>query len=137
VVEDAGDTLDGQRNALDSGSLFDTQVDYGSGAQPIRFLAEGRDASATLDTLLAGSSGFQNEGDNEITGIHVSDGERRSMDSSAPGSRSLPVRLACVLHAAARRQQHLGDRALAGQSSEPGEAAVTLGSKGRHRDTQA
>jgi hypothetical protein len=75
VVEDAGDTLHRQRNALDSGYLFDTRVDYGTGAPPVRFLAEGRDASATLDALLSGSSGFQNEGDNEITGIHVSNGD--------------------------------------------------------------
>jgi hypothetical protein len=46
--------------------------DYSSGLQPVRFLAEGRDASATLDS----SWGFSNnEGDNEITGIHVSDGD--------------------------------------------------------------
>ena len=39
---------------------------------PLRWLAEGRDASATLD---ADNAGFgKNEGDNEITGIHVSDG---------------------------------------------------------------
>jgi hypothetical protein len=74
-VEDAGDTLHAQRNALDSGYDFDTHTDYSSGAQPVRFLAEGRDASATLDSGLLGSPGFQNEGDNEITGIHASDGD--------------------------------------------------------------
>ena len=41
----------------------------------MRFLAEGRDASATIDSGLLGSPGFQNEGDNEITGIHASDGD--------------------------------------------------------------
>jgi hypothetical protein len=62
-----------QRNALDSGFLFDVRVDHASGAQPIRFLAEGRDAAATLDS---GNGGFgKNDGDNEITGIHVSDGD--------------------------------------------------------------
>jgi hypothetical protein len=72
-VEDAGDTLHGQRNALDSGFLFDVKTDYSSGAQPIRWLAQGRDPSATLD---ADNAGFgKNEGDNEITGIHVSDGD--------------------------------------------------------------
>jgi len=72
-VEDAGDTLHGQRNALDSGFLFDVTTDYSTGAQPIRWLAEGRDASATLD---ADNAGFgKNEGDNEITGIHVSNGD--------------------------------------------------------------
>jgi hypothetical protein len=58
-VEDAGDTLHAQRNALDSAFVWDT--------------AEGRDASATLD---AANGGFgTNEGDNEITGLHVSDGD--------------------------------------------------------------
>jgi hypothetical protein len=76
-VEDAGDTLHTQRNALDSGYLFDVTADYSTGIQPIRILAEGRDASATLDSGLGSvsGSGFQNDGDNEITGIHVSDGD--------------------------------------------------------------
>jgi hypothetical protein len=75
-VEDAGDTLHTQRNALDSGYLFDANADYSNPAnQPVRFLAQGRDPSATIDSSLLGSSGFHNEGDNEITGIHVSDGD--------------------------------------------------------------
>jgi hypothetical protein len=42
----------------------------------VRFLAEGRDASATEDNMLGAlGKGFQNEGDNEITGIHMSDGD--------------------------------------------------------------
>jgi hypothetical protein len=41
----------------------------------VRWLAEGRDASATIDSGLAGQAGFTNEGDNEITGIQVSDGD--------------------------------------------------------------
>jgi hypothetical protein len=74
-VEDAGDTLHMQRNALDSAWLFDLNVNYAnSGNEPIRILAEGRDASATIDSGLSGTSGFQNEGDNEITGWHLSDG---------------------------------------------------------------
>jgi len=75
VAEDAGDTLHTQRNALDSMYLFDLNRDYSRGAQPIRIYAEGRDASATLDSALQGQPGFQNSGDNEITGIHVSDGD--------------------------------------------------------------
>jgi hypothetical protein len=73
-VEDAGDTLHGQRNALDSGYVFDVTTDYSDAAnQPIRWLGEGRDASATLD---AANGGFgKNDGDNEITGAHVSDGD--------------------------------------------------------------
>jgi hypothetical protein len=74
VVEDAGDTLHGQRNALDSGFALDTGTDYGNPANhPLRWLAEGRDASATIDSDFAGFG--KNDGDNEITGIHVSDGD--------------------------------------------------------------
>jgi hypothetical protein len=66
-VEDAGDTLHTQRNALDSAYLFDLNTDY-SKKQPIRILAQGRDPSATIDSGLG-------EGDNEITGFHISDGD--------------------------------------------------------------
>jgi len=76
VVEDAGDTLHTQRNALDSAYLFEVHTDYSVAVnQPIRILAQGRDASATIDSALLGTSGFTNDGDNEITGIHVSDGD--------------------------------------------------------------
>jgi hypothetical protein len=75
-VEDAGDGLHLQRAALDSAYLFDVRTDYATGTQPVRFLAEGRDASATEDNMLGAlGNGFQNEGDNEITGIHMSDGD--------------------------------------------------------------
>jgi hypothetical protein len=73
-VEDAGDPLHQQRNALDSGWVFNVTQNYGEAKnQPVRWLAEGRDASATLD---ADNGGFgSNEGDNEITGAVVSDGK--------------------------------------------------------------
>jgi hypothetical protein len=75
-VEDCGDTLHAQRGAFDSGYLFDLRADYRHGAQPVRFLAEGRDEAATLDNLLvAAGNGFANDGDNEITGIHLSNGD--------------------------------------------------------------
>jgi Bacterial protein of unknown function (DUF839) len=75
-VEDAGDTLHTQRNALDSAWAFDVTLDYSNPAnQPVLFLAEGRDPSATLDSAFGSFSGFQNEGDNEITGIHMSNGD--------------------------------------------------------------
>jgi len=76
-VEDAGDGLHTQRNAFDSAYLFDVREDYSvPSRQPVRILALGRDASATLDAAYsAAGNGFQNEGDNEITGIHVSDGD--------------------------------------------------------------
>lgn len=72
VVEDAGDTLHGQRNALDSGYVLDVSGNGVKARQPHRWLAEGRDSSATYDALT--SPGY-NDGDNEITGIHVSDGD--------------------------------------------------------------
>jgi hypothetical protein len=82
-VEDRGDTLHSQGNvvqpnagALDSGWMFDARKNYADPAnQPIRVMAQGRDPSATIDSGLLGTAGFQNEGDNEITGIHVSDGD--------------------------------------------------------------
>lgn len=75
VVEDAGDGLHAQRGALDSGYLVDVTHDYSNGAIPVRFLAEGRDPSATLDSAFTAYSGFTNDGDNEITGIHASNGD--------------------------------------------------------------
>jgi len=71
VVEDAGDTLHKQRNALDSGYVIDLRGNNNR-KTPDRWLAEGRDASATYDALF--SPGY-NDGDNEVTGIHVSDGD--------------------------------------------------------------
>jgi hypothetical protein len=90
-VEDAGDTLHQQRSddtrahvpginaGLDAGWLFDASTNYAeAGKKPIRWLAQGRDGLATLD---AANGGFgKNETDNEITGVHVSDG-----DTSAGG----------------------------------------------------
>jgi hypothetical protein len=76
AVEDAGDTLHAQRDALDSAWLFDVKRDYANPANtPVRFIAEGRDVAATIDSGLSGTAGFTNDGDNEITGIHVSDGD--------------------------------------------------------------
>ena len=75
-VEDRGDTLHTQGNALDSGWLFDVRKDYSNKAnQPVRILAEGRDALATIDSGFQGMTGFRNDGDNEITGIHISNGD--------------------------------------------------------------
>jgi secreted PhoX family phosphatase len=73
AVEDAGDGLHGDRDALDSAYVFH----YGPNNQsttPLRFIAEGRDPSATLDAANGGFGPNRNEGDNEITGMHVSDG---------------------------------------------------------------
>src|SRR4029450_8296098 len=74
VVEDAGDTLHGQRNALDNGWVFDVTTDYSDPShQPVRWLAEGRDPSATMDAAAGGLG--KNDGDNEITGTEASDGD--------------------------------------------------------------
>jgi hypothetical protein len=88
-VEDAGDGLHTQRNALDSAYAWNVKVDYSDPAnQPVRWLAEGRDPSATLDS--AGGGFGKNEGDNEITGLHVSDGDpnvRGLLGTNAPDLR--------------------------------------------------
>jgi hypothetical protein len=72
VVEDAGDGMHTQRNELDSGWVYDVTGDDDDAPRAVRWLAEGRDASATFD---AASGPSYNDGDNEITGIHVSDGD--------------------------------------------------------------
>jgi len=75
-VEDRGDGLHTDGNALDSAWLLDVRRDYANPAnRHLRLIAEGRDPSATIDSALLGTPGFQNEGDNEITGFHVSDGD--------------------------------------------------------------
>jgi secreted PhoX family phosphatase len=73
VVEDAGDKLHSQRNAYDSAYDVDVTADYAS-KDPVHFLAQARDDMATIDSGYLGQPGYQNEGDNEITGMHVSDG---------------------------------------------------------------
>jgi len=41
--------------------------------QPVRWIAEGRDPSATIDSATGGFG--KNEGDNELTGLLVSNGD--------------------------------------------------------------
>jgi hypothetical protein len=72
VVEDAGDTLHGQRNALDSGYAINLGNER-KAPDFVRWLAEGRDASATYDAVIPHAT--RNDGDNEVTGINVSDGD--------------------------------------------------------------
>ena len=75
-VEDRGDGLHAQANALDSAWLLDVRKDYANSSnQPVRILAQGRDALATIDSAFLGAPGFQNDGDNELTGLHVSNGD--------------------------------------------------------------
>jgi Bacterial protein of unknown function (DUF839) len=75
-VQDQGDGLHGSIG-FDSAFLFDVNQDYSKGAQPLKVIAEGRDPSATIDSAIGGTSGngFNNEGDNELTGIHESNGD--------------------------------------------------------------
>jgi hypothetical protein len=72
AAEDRGDALHRQLNRLDSVWAFDTFAD----PSPRRFIALGRDPASTVDASLleAGTPGYQNDGDNEPTGLHVSDG---------------------------------------------------------------
>jgi len=75
VGEDAGAGLHTARG-LDSGWLLDATTDYSqAGDAPVRWFAQGRDASATLDAAASPVGFGKNEDDNEITGIHVSDGD--------------------------------------------------------------
>lgn len=77
VAEDAGDRMHRQRGTFDSAFLFDLRVGHGAAGapEPKRIIGQGRDPSATIDNGYHGKIGFQNDGDNEITGIHVSDGD--------------------------------------------------------------
>ena len=74
--QDMGDGLHTQLNALDSAFTWDVTRDYSDPANhPVRWLAEGRDASATLDGSATPTGFGKNDGDNETTGIYVSDGD--------------------------------------------------------------
>ena len=83
----AGDTLHQQRSddtrahvpginaGFDAGWVFDVSTDYSNPAnKPIRWLAQGRDALAAIDAANGGFGG-KNDQDNEITGVHVSNGD--------------------------------------------------------------
>src|SRR5262249_51949805 len=66
AVEDAGAGLHTARG-LDSGWVLDATTDYSlAGNEPIRWLAQGRDASATLDAAASPVGFGKNEDDNEI-----------------------------------------------------------------------
>jgi hypothetical protein len=86
-VEDAGDLLHTQRSndtragvagvnaGFDAAYVFDVNLDYSNASnKPVRWLAQGRDASAAIDGSTPGAFP-NNDGDNEITGLHVSDGD--------------------------------------------------------------
>ncbi|MGI8622072.1 MAG: hypothetical protein ACR2NB_00985, partial [Solirubrobacteraceae bacterium] len=95
--EDRGDTLHQQLNALDSLWSFDlTQpLDRITGAGK-RVIAQGRDPQATDDVAKKEATppiADQNDGDNETTGIHVSDG---SMSAGGILGAKDPAKLADV-----------------------------------------
>src|SRR5262249_20287412 len=74
ATEDRGDGLHTQLNLLDSIWAFDV-TDLS--AAPVRLIALGRDTASTVDShlLYTATPGYQNEGDNEPTGLHVADGD--------------------------------------------------------------
>lgn len=82
ITEDRGDTLHTQLNALDSIWAFDLSH---AGSPGVRVVALGRDLSSYRDStyldfiagggILPAGFVFVNEGDNEPTGIEVSDGD--------------------------------------------------------------
>ncbi len=78
VAEDRGDTLHQQLNALDSTWSFDLDQPLDKiTAKGKRLIAQGRDPAATQDVVrheAVPPVPDQNDGDNEITGLHVSDG---------------------------------------------------------------
>jgi len=79
ATEDRGDGLHTQLSKLDSIWAFDIRMEPKAGAAsaPVRLLALGRDTDSTVDAHLLDTkaAGFQNEGDNEPTGLHVSNGD--------------------------------------------------------------
>jgi Alkaline phosphatase PhoX len=79
AAEDRGDTLHSQLNRLDSIWSF-----FVNGSPATRFVALGRDKLAEIDASLLGTPGYQNEGDNEPTGLHVSTGN--TLASGIPGT---------------------------------------------------
>jgi hypothetical protein len=77
LTEDRGETLHTQANALDSLWAFDITKPLDKiNADAKRLEAQGRDPEATGDSSLREPppARTHNDGDNELTGIHVSDG---------------------------------------------------------------
>jgi hypothetical protein len=74
AAEDRGDSLHTQLNKLDSVWAFNIGDDDDD-ARSARFIALGRDTASEQDSALLGTPGFQNEGDNEPTGLHISNGD--------------------------------------------------------------
>jgi hypothetical protein len=96
VGEDRGETLHQQANALDSLWAFDiTEPLDQINADAPRVIAQGRDPEATGDIGLKEIPPVRthNDGDNEVTGIHVSDGSTSPYDilgADAPRNAGKP-----------------------------------------------
>ena len=77
VGEDRGDGLHRQLDRLDSVWAFTIRGPRTGSAPAARLIALGRDAESEADAVMldAGTPGFQNDGDNEVTGLFVSDGD--------------------------------------------------------------
>jgi hypothetical protein len=90
VAEDRGDTLHGQLNFLDSLWAFNLRESLDSiTGDGKRVEAQGRDADSFADVQKKEATPpvpDQNDGDNEVTGIHVSDGDT-STDGVLGGER--------------------------------------------------
>jgi len=87
AAEDRGDSLHAQLNTLDSVWSYDVE----SGTSK-RFVALGRTASSAADAGMVGTTGFQNDGDEEPTGVIASDGSMSRLsilgrDAPGPNSR--------------------------------------------------
>ena len=76
AAEDRGDSLHRQLGTLDSVWAFTIRGGEDSVGPARRLIALGRDTESEADAgfLEGGTAGFQNEGDNEPTGLFVSDG---------------------------------------------------------------
>ncbi len=74
AAEDRGDLLHDELNTLDS--IWAYNVDHPA-SDGVRFVALGRDRASQADAAFAaaGTPGFQNDGDNEPTGLLFSDGK--------------------------------------------------------------
>ena len=84
-VEDAGDGLHAQRNALTRRTCSTSARTTRAAASRCGSWPRAGTPSATEDNMLGAlGNGFQNEGDNEITGIHMSDGDPGTAASWAP-----------------------------------------------------
>ena len=112
-VEDAGDTLHGQRNGARLGLPLRRERRTTRSRRTSRCAGSPRAATHRPRSTPTTPASGKNEGDNEITGIHVSDGDPDANGIlGAKVAGRLQRRLARLLHPAARRQPDLRGRTL-------------------------